>query len=189
MEVYQTIPNAVFKLHKDVISRNYHYALVVKIPRQKDIDKVIDKLRQAYPELSPQQRHYWSKRGRAVFRVVMVKPERIAWIAAKGGDHPTFFKNPNLRNIKRHWVQFGQYEIKIVGGNVRIRVTDLTYEQTFRALLKKAFRQDKSELEEAISNIAWYHNHGTLKQKISLINSLNRQRKIHHLPLLNKDNL
>ena len=186
MKVYQNVSNAIWGLCKDVISRNYPYALVVEIPPDKDVDQVMQKLRSAYVKYdSPTQRSRARRRGEAVFRVVAVPSERIAWIAATHGEHSTFFKNPNLRDIRRSWVRIGGYQIKRAG-KTRIAVVDDVYWAAWAALKPDVLRLGAGELEQRVCALRWFKSGDTLRQKRMLVRYMNRQRKIHHLSLLDK---
>lgn len=184
MKVYQNLSNAVYGMCKDVLCRNYPYALSVEIPPDKDIDVVMHKLKKAYVQYEQaHQRSRARKRGEAVFRVIAVPSQRIAWIAATEGHHPYFFKNPNLRDIRKSWVTFGGYKIKRAK-KARIAVTDEVYWATWEALKGKALRATNEELEDMIESLRWFKSSDTYRQKRLLKRHLNRQRKIHHLPLV-----
>lgn len=184
MKSYQNMSNAIYGMCKDVLSRNYPYALSVKIPPDKDTQHCLTKIKDAYIRYEkPCQRLRARKRGEAVFRVISVPKERIALIAATNGEHPYFFKNPNLKDIRKHWVTFGGYKIKRVK-KVRIAVTDEVYWATWQALKSHALRATTKELEELIEGLNWFKSSDTYRQKRMLKRHLNRQRKIHHLPLI-----
>ena len=184
MKSYQNISNAVYGMCKDVLCRNYPYALSVEIPPHKDIDAVMHKLRTAYVRYEQShQRSRARQRGEAVFRVIAVPSERIAWIAATEGHHPHFFKNPNLRDIRKSWVTFGCYKIKRPK-KARIEVTEQVYWAAWEAIKGHTFRATTEELEEMIRNLKWFKSSDTYRQKRTIARHLNRQRKIHCLPLL-----
>lgn len=186
MKVYSNVSNALFELCRDVISRDYPHALVVKIPPHKDIEAILHKLECAYiRHESPTQRSRAKRRGESVFRVVVVPSQRIAWIAATNGTHPYFFKNPNLRDVRKSWVTFAGYKVKRAN-KARIAVTDDLYWAAWSALKSKALKASAEEIEQMIREIRWFRSDDTLRQKRMLVRYINRQRKIHHKPLLDK---
>ncbi len=183
MKVYQNTSLAIATICKDVLTRNYSYALSVTIPTHKNLDTSLNRIRSAYIRYdTPQQRSRAKRKGEAVFRVVAVPQKRIVWIAATDGYHPHFFRNPNLRDTRNQWVIFGSYKIRRAK-KVRIAITDEVYWNTWKSL--KSLRVSNEELERIVNNLRWFQSSDTHRQKQMMIRHLQSHKKpsllSHHI--------
>jgi hypothetical protein len=168
-----------------LILRGYHHALSVTVPVTKALQEVDRKLHNDY-DITYDKSKVKRRRGRGEANIRMIRHRRNILLVATGGNQPTFFRNPQVANLRQTWLTFGKHKLTLVNAGkekLKIRVTENTYQTALERILKQALRQ-RETLEAEIKDLDWYWSKDTLRQRSKIWQKVNHQRKIHKLPPL-----
>lgn len=179
--VATTPGHLVRKVAIDYLRFGYWRYKQLEIPQEKDPCLVDDKLIDFY-DITTCGMKRLRRRQKGLANVVFVRFRHSFILLATEGEHPAFnqLKSYDLRFVPLH---FCGYSVGAVNHKPCICICRLEWEK-IKYRFGKIGLHNRGDVERKLNALPYYNFPGVRKQKIQLVNQVNRRRKKAGLPLI-----
>jgi len=169
MFVVESSAELIRRLTRYYLSQGYWYFVKCRIPERKSVEQVDIKLSTKYETtLSRWQRHRRKVKGLAT--VQYLRYERDFVLIATEGEHPLFFADRSVKDVRKHPMEIWYYWIRVRSTRrYEVIVAPWAYRVVKDKVIRLAHEGNVDAITAQLQSLRWINYPGVNRQKHKMI--------------------